>query len=386
MVVSKKTVITLLTLALLNACRSKIIVPANGEQPALMMASTITTSTTNAIPLINKKYNNSHPLAALVNIPNYCDTLQSFTIKQNATVQIYGVGELVRPLTQVRTPYFLKNDDLEFFFHPSDGDHRNYLFTAVEGFMETSGTKKSAVRFSKKIDSTNQTAEFLISIPWNELAGQAKEGVQMDFDFAVGDNDDGIRQEGKIGWHTDTDPLVDHVYNYGKLLLTGKKGLPSNRDCIYSKYKTTDTLCWDNIPATAVEKVIAGEVKDKYDCGALLKSCWDKKNIYFLVRVYDFFIQYERRYISKAKVPTLKTLCDYGWIEDDKGHIVWAMNAMNTIHAGGCIKNRLADTVISLKAGTYTLKYSSDESHACGHWDADPPQTPFYGIVVYQAN
>ncbi|WP_158085232.1 sugar-binding protein [Niastella vici] len=350
------------------------------------MASTITGNTHNAIPLINKKYNNKPRLAALVNIPDYCDTMQSFTIKQDAAVQVYGVGELVRPLAQVRAPYFLKNDDLEFFFHPSQNDHRNYLFTAVEGFMGTSGAKKSAITFSKKIDSTNHTAEFLISIPWNELGTQPKEGVEMDFDFAVGDNDDGIRQEGKIGWHTGTDPLVDHIYNYGKLRLTAKKDLSSQQDCIYSKYKTTDTLCWDNIPATAIEKVIAGEVKDKYDCGALLRSCWDKKNLYFLVRVYDFFIQYERRYISKEKVSTLKTLCDYGYIEDDKGRIVWAMSAMNTIHAGGCVKNRLADTVISLKAGTYTLKYSSDESHAYGHWDADPPLTPFYGIVLYQAN
>jgi hypothetical protein len=388
MVVNKKTAIVLLVLIIFYACSSKKVVPVPTEHPALIMASATTTGkTANAIPLVDKKYNNKAPLAALVNIPNYCDSSQSITLKHNAAIQIYGVGELVRPLALVSSPYFLKNDDLEFFFHPDGKDHRNYLFTWVEGYRGTANAKKSNITFSKTIDSAHYNGDFTITIPWNELGGAPpKEGVQLDFDFAAGDNDDGVRQKGKIAWHANTDPLTDHTYNYGKLILTGNDLPASKPGCIYSKYKNADSFPWNEIPATTIEKVIAGEIKDKNDCWALLKSCWDKRNIYFLVRVYDNYYSYEDRYISKAKEKTLKTLCDYGWIEDSKGRVVWAMNAMNTVHAGGGVKNRFADTVISLKAGSYVVKYTSDESHAYGHWDADPPLTPFYGIVVFQAN
>jgi hypothetical protein len=56
----------------------------------------------------------------------------------------------------------------------------------------------------------------------------------------------------------------------------------------------------------------------------------------------------------------------------------------HTLHAGGASKNRLADELISLPRGTYTLRFKTDDSHAYGHWNDDPPWDPeHYGLTVY---
>ena len=76
---------------------------------------------------------------------------------------------------------------------------------------------------------------------------------------------------------------------------------------------------------------------------------------------------------------------DYGWIEDvDKGSRVWEMQESKTSHAGGAGKNRKVDVVITLPAGSYKLRYKSDDSHAFDHWNSLPPDINFWGIAVYK--
>ncbi|MCB0314635.1 MAG: hypothetical protein KDH84_15470, partial [Calditrichaeota bacterium] len=53
-------------------------------------------------------------------------------------------------------------------------------------------------------------------------------------------------------------------------------------------------------------------------------------------------------------------------------------------HAGGSRKNRLTEEVITLPAGTYTVYFRTDGSHAYGDWNADaPPHPERWGITVY---
>jgi hypothetical protein len=76
---------------------------------------------------------------------------------------------------------------------------------------------------------------------------------------------------------------------------------------------------------------------------------------------------------------------DFGWIEDfNTGKIVWKMKYDETRRAGGDTKNRLFDGTIRLKAGKYIVHYQTDDSHAFGDWNADPPldQTN-WGITIY---
>jgi len=83
---------------------------------------------------------------------------------------------------------------------------------------------------------------------------------------------------------------------------------------------------------------------------------------------------------------TSEEMADEAWIEDAAGKRVWTMERSRTHHAGGATKNRLADELVSLPKGTYTLRFKTDDSHAYGHWNSDPPWDPeHYGITVYAA-
>ena len=74
---------------------------------------------------------------------------------------------------------------------------------------------------------------------------------------------------------------------------------------------------------------------------------------------------------------------DYGWIENERGRIVWEMEYRDTHHAGGTRKNRMINDVVSLDAGDYTVFFRSDGSHSFDEWNASPPRDPVHwGILL----
>ncbi|SEW28353.1 CubicO group peptidase, beta-lactamase class C family [Chitinophaga sp. YR573] len=75
--------------------------------------------------------------------------------------------------------------------------------------------------------------------------------------------------------------------------------------------------------------------------------------------------------------------CDYGWIEDASGKMIWQMQGQPAKHAGGALKNQKVDQEITLPAGSYFLHYKSDEGHAYNNWDSAPPDNFFWGIILY---
>lgn len=80
---------------------------------------------------------------------------------------------------------------------------------------------------------------------------------------------------------------------------------------------------------------------------------------------------------------TRNEMYDYGWIEDDRGRIVWEMTYRKTTNAGGASKNREFNDTILLEAGRYTLVYETDDSHSYDDWNASPPYNPeLYGITL----
>ncbi|RFM32579.1 serine hydrolase domain-containing protein [Chitinophaga silvisoli] len=75
--------------------------------------------------------------------------------------------------------------------------------------------------------------------------------------------------------------------------------------------------------------------------------------------------------------------CDYGWIEDASGKMIWQMQGQAAKHAGGALKNQKIDQEITLPAGSYFLRYKSDAGHAFNNWDSPPPDNFFWGIILF---
>jgi len=77
---------------------------------------------------------------------------------------------------------------------------------------------------------------------------------------------------------------------------------------------------------------------------------------------------------------------DYAWIENrSTRQVVWEMTYRLTSHAGGASKNRQFDGIVHLPAGSYVLRYRSDDSHSTQDWNSDEPDDARrYGVTVYQ--
>ncbi len=85
-----------------------------------------------------------------------------------------------------------------------------------------------------------------------------------------------------------------------------------------------------------------------------------------------------------AMAECLRNQCsDRGWIEDEAGDIVWEMPMQGHRHAGGNVKNRVQAEILQVPAGTYRLRYHSDENHSYAAWNAvGPIYAAHWGIEV----
>jgi hypothetical protein len=62
---------------------------------------------------------------------------------------------------------------------------------------------------------------------------------------------------------------------------------------------------------------------------------------------------------------------------------VWALDVDRSAYAGGASKNRYVDQVMTLPKGSYEVTYTTDDSHAYGDWNANPPfDQEHYGITI----
>ncbi len=80
-----------------------------------------------------------------------------------------------------------------------------------------------------------------------------------------------------------------------------------------------------------------------------------------------------------------RNMDDYAWLVDEtRGKVVWKMDYQITKHGGGSKKNRKADKIITLNAGSFKVYYVTDESHSFEEWNEMPPYDPyFYGITLW---
>jgi hypothetical protein len=95
-----------------------------------------------------------------------------------------------------------------------------------------------------------------------------------------------------------------------------------------------------------------------------------------------------RVYAIGERSSSRSQMADFGTVLDAKTrNRVWSMDADRTFHAGGAAKNRMIDEVLTLRKGSYVVTYTTDDSHAYGDWNLDPPFDPEnYGITLMGAD
>ncbi len=347
---------------------------------------------------INEKYHYDQPIAAITNMPAYSVSDTSFVLQNDVAVQIYAVGEMNIELAEVKPQYLFQSDDMTFYFDLNNdksdafmnqADDHMFNFSWLDGKVKSDNITfmKQGATYRGYYDDSLKEYVAEIAFPWknfNKPNGTA--GEQLGFELAVGDNDDDLKQKARLAWHSATDILTRSSATYGTLKLEKQTTMPTDKDTIRSAYATPvmdgvlDRL-WNDLAAYPVKNVIAGRISGEDDLAAFVKTCWDENNLYFLVKVHDP----GKKRVKYERIRSLQTFHDYGWIEDSRGNKVWEMHVLDTKHAGGALKNQQTDKMIQLKAGKYTVKYLTDESHNWNNWDDAPPVTPFYGIVLYKA-
>jgi CubicO group peptidase (beta-lactamase class C family) len=139
---------------------------------------------------------------------------------------------------------------------------------------------------------------------------------------------------------------------------------------VYDHYRRAN---FSNMPAVPPAGEVIAEIRDvpiKWDTGQTFTLRSRTK-----LRVYG---------VGEDCSGDHNSWCDFGWIEDAAGKVVWQMPGQPVQPAGGAAKNQRVDAVIELPVGSYKLRYKSDWGHAYGNWDSLPPDQFFWGIVVYK--
>lgn len=338
--------------------------------------------------LIDPDYLHTKPIAQIINLPIMSEADISFVLKKDTWVKIYAVGEADISRTSALPRYQYKGDEVEYYFDISKGEILNkpisvpLLRTGVY-IGDTLHYKSGEKKFSLYYDINLRKYEIKASIPWKSLNISPEPGMEIGFNTTLGDNDDKLKQKARLAWVGTKDILYEKHKVYGKILLLSSQQKNIAQDVLPSilNGKSSKNNFSEMLPKVAVSNLVFGQVNKAEDFSATIRSSWDTENLYIFTEVLDN----ASRFVDFAEVKKLSEFYDSGTIEDSLGKTVWKMQNFYTKHAGGAKKNQIADTIITLKAGKYLLKYSTDESHSWNNWDDKPPQTPFYGIVIYNA-
>lgn len=329
--------------------------------------------------MVAEQYRNQVAVAELVSPGNFYEGVQQFTLEQATDIQVYGVGEISLNLADWEKRYYLENDGFTLLFKTSTAA-KPKQFWINHGTRESGSDKRIKCRWNMQ-KNYGYTATLII--PFDEIeAGFRPDKDSLFMNIAVADNDDGLVQKAVLAWCGRVGDSDASLYS-GLCTLVPEK--VQRRRYVEDKpgSKPLDTIPdseWGGVEAHAIQTLLYGFVKDRYDLSAQFRYRCDDSCLYVRAEVLDS----RQKTITKSKLKERQLFVDGGWLEDAQGNLIWEMHAKHSRSAGGAVKNQLTDTVIHVEKGTYTLHYKTDESHAWGVWTEEKPHTPFYGIVVYK--
>jgi len=337
--------------------------------------------------LVATRYQKIEPIVSLVNMENLESRDSMFTLSKPTDCQIYCTGEMDIDMAAYPKKYCFQPDDIELYIQTPKGYRYDFIFPWNDATkkLDTISYSTQGAEYFGRYDKSQKCYNASILIPWSTLhTDSVNHPASFKFNIAIADNDDNIRQKAKKVWADYQDPR-DKTPLLGMLQLVDTVISINTKNTVFSPRTIGVTLVNNSIDTTQngnaqIENIVFGDHIKKEDLSGNYKVKWNDKGLLFSVNVNDD----RMGRINLKEVPKQPHFQDFGWIEDAKGKKVWTMTAYFSKHAGGALKNQLADTVIKLKAGKYKLHYQTDESHSWNSWDAPPPHTAFYGIVVYQ--
>lgn len=310
--------------------------------------------------------------ASLLATGNNQQLEQTFDLAFDAVVRVVGQGE---GASFSLTPGLIEsfhNDCVEFFIDLGDFN-RQYRFVWGDRKVEGKYADMSGVVFAQG-DPSENSYTFEVAFPWRTL-GFPSVPSSIRMDISVGDNDDESRKS-QMAWNGVDGSLWNDPSQYGTVYLAARPsaGTSSPSAPHIASSPQIDGLAeslWELAVPLEVTHLQLGSTAGPEDLSARFRVLHDSSCLYLFVEVRD---NVKRQ---------AAFLFDNGSIVDSSGQEVWRMSIDRTVHAGGALKNRRQVDTLSLPAGRYTLRYSTDESHSAGHWDDTPPDDPFSGIKLY---
>jgi hypothetical protein len=327
-------------------------------------------------------------LPQLLATKNFDDLTASFTITKDTLINIKAFGEGVDYSINKEVIRSYDNDCVEVYFDMKNektasfdatGDDRQYRI--VSELLRIDGINYNAkdVKIAQS-DPDKQSYIMEMAFPWKTLGYiTPSPNKKIGFDVAIDDNDTETRK-GMLAWNSSVDDAWKSTAIYGTLLLSKTMANTPAHNAVSIMTTTAPAIdgkiesIWDKLPKYYFTNVMTGYVENKDDLSGYYRTMWDKDNFYLLVNVHDNIKRYAQ------------AMFDYGWIENEKGNVIWTMEMDKTKHAGGAMKNRMCDTSILIKKGEYKLRYVTDESHSPKSWDAAETKSPFYGIKLSYNN
>lgn len=322
-------------------------------------------------------YLDETPLTGIEHVMNHYNVKKDFLLEKDSRVRVFCVGECV--YGDLEKPG--ENDEVNVFFRPqSPGSdkHPDKMYRFTYGSLQVLGERVSTEGVIQyQSDPASNKYVITIKLPWNALGySRPQAGGKIDFDLAVADNDGTL--QGRKYWNTALDKDGKKT-TYGTLFLGNSHSpVPGAVTAVYSEkapmVSGQPDAIWEKCTAYPLS-LSTGNINGENDLGATFKAAWNEEGLYLYVTVTDDL---------KHRPALLYIEGDYGWItRSGANDTVWQMKAIATRHAGGAIKNRIADTVLVLPAGHYVLHYLSDDSHAYRDWNDAPPEVSLYGIKLF---
>jgi len=272
-------------------------------------------------------WHSREPIVSFTRVPNSAERDQRFEVEQPIHVVIYAVGEI-------------------------DERRPHNLYDYGELLKEESDRKRSVWKMS-----------------W-EASDNAGGGEKNRFEVAFLRLEPGIysfhyKTDGSHsfeGWNTHAPP--DYPERWGATLFPMAATLDSD---------VVRVLHWD-APNVAVE-----HGGDAIISWTRLRGEAEKS------RVFELDKEAKLHIVALGEITPNGNQYDYGWIKQiDSGEIVWEMELDNTHPAGGTVKNRRFDGVVTLPPGQYVVHYKTDNSHHYQDFNEERPEDPkAWGITIH---